>query len=177
MALAEQLAYEVPRQVANVHLIVNLSTALILLPFVNLPAALIVPMTGQPPAAKEEDLAPALNTVLFEIPRMAVDAVRRELLHLGERVADQLDDAVRVILDDQPAMIDALHEREVLVDRHYASIVGFVEQLLQPELPANVIKTAVELVEAADYLESIGDLGDKEMIPPEDFNSNTPCEI
>ena len=165
LALAEQLAYEVPRQVANVHLIVNLSTVLILLPFVNLLAALIVRVTGQPAAPEEEDLAPALNTVLFEMPPMAVDAVRRELLHLGERVADQLDDAVRVILDDRPAVIDALHENELLIDRHYASIVGFVEQLLQPELPADVIRTAVELVEAADYLESIGDLVDKEMIP------------
>jgi phosphate:Na+ symporter len=122
-------------------------------------------VTGQPTAPEEEELAPALNTVLFEMPPMAVDAVRRESLHLGERVADQLDDAVRVILDDQPAAIDALHERELLIDRHYASIVGFVEQLLQPELPADVIKAAVELVEAADYLESIGDLVDKEMIP------------
>jgi phosphate:Na+ symporter len=167
LALAEQLAYEVPRQVANVHLIVNLSTVLILLPFVNLLAALIVRVTGQPMAPEEEELAlaPALNKVLFEMPPMAVDAVRRESLHLGERVADQLDDAVRVILDDQPAAIDALHERELLIDRHYASIVGFVEQLLQPELPADVIKAAVELVEAADYLEFIGDLVDKEMIP------------
>jgi phosphate:Na+ symporter len=165
LVLAEQLAYEVPRQVANVHLIVNLSTVLILLPFINLLAALIVRVTGQPAAPEEEDLAPALNTVLFEMPPMAVDAARRELRHLGERVADQLDDAVRVILDDQPAAVDALHENELLIDRHYASIVGFVEQLLQPELPADVIRTAVELVEAADYLESIGDLVDKEMIP------------
>ena len=159
LALAEQLAYEVPRQVANVHLIVNLSTVLILLPFINLLAALIVRVTGQP-VAPEEDLAPALHTVLFEMPPMAVDAARRELLHLGERVADQLDEAVRVILDDQPAAIGALHENELLIDRHYASIVGFVEQLLQPELPADVIRTAVELVEGADYLESIGDLVD-----------------
>ena len=115
--------------------------------------------TGWPGAA------PVADTVLFDMPPMAVDAARRELLHLGERVADQLDDAVRVILDDQPAVIDALHENELLIDRHYASIVGFVEQLLQPELPADVIRTAVELVEAADYLESIGDLVDKEMIP------------
>jgi len=165
LALAEQLAYEVPRQVANVHLIVNLSTVLILLPFINLLAALIVRVTGQPAAPAEEDLAPALNTVLFEMPPMAVDAARRELRHLGERVADQLDEAIRVILDEQPAAIGALHENELLIDRHYASIVGFVEKLLQPELPADVIRTAVELVEAADYLESIGDLVDKEMIP------------
>ena len=52
LALAEQLAYEVPRQVANVHLIVNLTTVLILLPFTNLLAALIVRVTGEPAAAE-----------------------------------------------------------------------------------------------------------------------------
>ncbi len=165
LALAEQLAYEVPRQVANVHLIVNLSTVLLLLPFINLLAALIVRVTGQPAAPAEDDLAPALNTVLFEMPPMAVDAVRREVLHLGERVADQLDAALPAILDDKDAAIDALHESEHLINQHYAAIVGFVEKLLQPELPRDICQTAIDLVEAADYLESIGDLVDKEMIP------------
>jgi hypothetical protein len=74
---------------------------------------------------------------------------RVELLHLGERVADQLDDAVRVILDGQPAAIDAPHENER--DRPaLRPIVGFVEQLLRPELPADVTRTAIELVEATD---------------------------
>jgi len=165
LALAEQLAYEVPRQVANVHLIVNLSTVLLLLPFINLLAALIVRVTGQPAAPQEDDLAPALNTVLFEMPPMAVDAVRREVLHLGERVADQLDAALPAILDDKDAAIDALHESEHLINQHYAAIVGFVEKLLQPELPRDTCREAIDLVEAADYLESIGDLIDKEMIP------------
>jgi phosphate:Na+ symporter len=165
LVLAEQLAYEVPRQVANVHLIVNLTTVLILLPFINLLATLIVRVTGQPAAPEEEELAPALNSVLFEMPPMAVDAARRELLHLGERVADQLTQGVAVILDDRQEAIDALHANERLIDRHYASIVGFVEKLLQPELPPDVTRAAVELVEAADYLESIGDLVDREMIP------------
>jgi phosphate:Na+ symporter len=166
LALAEQLAYEVPRQVANVHLIVNLSMVLLLLPFTNLLAALIVRVVGEGPAPQTEDaLAPALNSVLFEMPPMAVDAVRREVLHLGERVADQLDAAVPAILDGQDAAIDALHASEHLINQHYAELVGFVEKLLQPELSRDICRTAIDLVEAADYLESIGDLIDKEMIP------------
>ncbi len=49
LALADQLAYEVPRQVANVHMILNLTTVLILLPFTNFLAALIVRVVGQGP--------------------------------------------------------------------------------------------------------------------------------
>jgi phosphate:Na+ symporter len=37
--------------------------------------------------------------------------------------------------------------------------------VLQPELPPDICRTAVDLVEAADYLEAIGDLVDKEMVP------------
>jgi len=166
MALAEQLAYEVPRQVANVHLIVNLSTVLILLPFTHLLAALIVRIIGKGPQPQgEEELAPALNPVLYEMPPLAVDAARREVLHLGERVADLFDAAIPALLDGQPAAIDALHEREHLINRHHTAIFAFIETLLQPELPPDVCRTAVDLAEAADYLESIGDLVDKEIIP------------
>ena len=166
LALAEQLAYEVPRQVVNAHLIVNLSTVLILLPFTNLMAALIVRVVGQGSQPQgEEAMAPALNPVLFEMPPLAIDAARREVHHLGERVSDLFEAAVPAILDGQHASIDPLHAREQLIDRHHAAIVGFIEKVLQPELAPDICRTAVNLVEAADYLESIGDLVDKEMIP------------
>ena len=166
LALAEQLAYEVPRQVVNAHLIVNLSTVLILLPFTNLMAALIVRVVGQGSQPQgQEAMAPALNPVLFEMPPLAIDAARREVHHLGERVGDLFEAAVPAILDGQHASIDPLHAREQLIDRHHAAIVGFIEKVLQPELAPDICRTAVNLVEAADYLESIGDLVDKEMIP------------
>ncbi len=166
LALAGQLAYEVPRQVANVHLIVNVSTVLVLLPFTNWLAALIVRVIGQGPQPQGHDaMAPELNPVLFEMPPLAIDAARREVLHLGERVGDLFDAAVPAILDGQHAAIDPLHAREQLIDRHHAAIVGFIEKVLQPELAPYICRTAVDLVEAAGYLESIGDLVDKEMIP------------
>ncbi|HYN62047.1 MAG TPA: Na/Pi cotransporter family protein [Rubrivivax sp.] len=169
LALAEQLAYEVPRQVANVHLIVNLSTVLILLPFTNLLARLIVRVVGEGPAPKgDEEIAPALNPVLFEIPPMALDAARGELLRLGERVAEQIAEtipAMQHVLAGKHAALDPLHERERQIDLHHAAIVGYIEKLLQPELPQDVCRAAVDLVEAADYLEAIGDLIDKEVIP------------
>jgi phosphate:Na+ symporter len=166
LALAEQLAYEVPRQVANAHLIVNLTTVLILLPFTNLMAALIVRVVGQGSQPQgEEAMAPALNPVLLEMPPMAIDAARREVVHLGERVGELFDAAVPAILDGQHAAIDPLHAHEQVVDRHHAAILDFVEKVLRPELAPDICRTAVDLVEAADYLESIGDLVDKEMIP------------
>ena len=166
LPLAEQLAYEVPRQVANVHLIVNLSMVLLLLPFTRQLAALIVRIFGEEPAPREADSsAPALNAVLLEVPAMAVAAVRSEVQRLGERVATQFEAAMKAILDGPPAALDAIRAAELEIGRHHAAIEGFAEQLLGPELPPDVGLAVVDLIEAADYLESLGDLIDREMVP------------
>lgn len=165
MALTEQLAYEVPRQVANVHLIANLSTVLLLLPFTNQMAALIVRVVGVEPKAEETDaLAPALNAVLFEVSPLALYAARREVVRLGERIAEQLEAVMPAILEERHGAFEAAQAKEWLIDAHHAAIVGFVEKRLQPQTPRDVCRTAIDLVEA-DYLEAIGDVIDKEMIP------------
>ncbi len=164
LALAEQLAYEVPRQVANVHLIVNLSTVLLLLPFTNLLASLIVRVVGDDATPQDEDaLAPELNPVLLEVPVLAVDAVRREVCHLGERVAEQVERVIPA-LARQGVAVDSAQAGEQQIDAHHAKIVAFAEKLLQPEMPSDVCRTAIDLVEAADYLESIADLVNREVI-------------
>ena len=166
LALADQLAYEVPRQVANVHMIVNLTTVLILLPFTNLLAALIVRVVGQgPEKQKGVDIAAELNPVLFELPPVALEAARREVVLLGERVGVLLDTAVPAILADTRDEIEKLEGAEQSIDQLHAAIVGFLEKLLGPGQSPDVCRMAIDLVEAADYLESIGDLVDREMIP------------
>lgn len=166
LALAEQLAYEVPRQVANAHTIINVATVLLLLPFINVLAALIVRIVGEGPKPGEpEEVATGLNPVLYEMPPLAMDAVRRELGALGGRVREQLDLAVAAILAGKDIAAGPLQSREQLIDRHHAEIVRYVQPLLQQELEADTGMAAVDLVEAADYLESLGDLVEKELVP------------
>lgn len=166
LALAEQLALEVPRQVANAHTIINVATVLLLLPFINVLAALIVRIVGDGPRPREpEQVATALNAVLYEMPPLALDAVRRELAALGQRVREQLDLAMAAILAGKDIAVGPLQSREQLIDRHHAEIVHYVQHLLQQELAADTGMTAVDLVEAADYLESLGDLVEKELVP------------
>jgi len=166
LALAEQLALEVPRQVANAHTIINVATVLLLLPFINVLAALIVRIVGDGPRPREpEQVATALNPVLYEMPPLAMDAVRRELAALGQRVREQLDLAMAAILAGKDIAVGPLQSREQLIDRHHAEIVHYVQHLLQQELAADTGMTAVDLVEAADYLESLGDLVEKELVP------------
>jgi phosphate:Na+ symporter len=166
LALAEQLAYEVPRQVANAHTIINVATVILLLPFVNVLAALIVRIVGEGPQPREpEQVATGLNPVLYEMPPLAMDAVRRELGALGQRVREQLDLAMSAILEGKDIAVGPLQSREQLIDRHHAEIVRYVQPMLQQELAADTGMAVVDLIEAADYLESLGDLVEKELVP------------
>jgi phosphate:Na+ symporter len=166
LAIAEQLAHEVPRQVANAHTIINVVTVLLLLPFINVMAALIVRIVGEGPKPGEQArVAAALNPVLYEMPPLAIDAVRQELRALGERVREQLDLAMASILAGQEIAVGPLQAREELIDRHHAEIVHYLKNLLQQQPATDTGMTAVDLVEAADYLESLGDLVEKELVP------------
>ena len=83
LALDEQLALEVPRQFANAHTI-NVVTLLLLLPFIDVLAALIVRIVRYSQTPPEpERVATALNPVRYEVPSLAMDAVRQELGALG----------------------------------------------------------------------------------------------
>ena len=166
LALADQLAYEVPRQVANAHTVINVATVLLLLPFINVLASLIVRIVGEGQKPREsERLATALNPVLYEMPPLAMDAVRRELGALGQRVREQLDLAVASIIDGKDVAAGPLQSREQAIDRHHAEIVHYVQPMLQQELAADTGMAVVDLVEAADYLESLGDLVERELVP------------
>jgi phosphate:Na+ symporter len=175
---AGQLAYEVPRQVANVHMIVNVTTVLLLLPFTGLLARLIVRLVGEEPLPEESvELAADLNPVLLDMPPLAIDAARRELVALGMRVGNLLDAAVPAILDGRNDEIESWAMDEQRIDRHHAAIVGYLEQVLLVDRAPDISRSAIDLAEAADYLEAIADLVDKEMIPLQKRHTERGTEI
>jgi phosphate:Na+ symporter len=166
LAPTEQLAYEVPRQVANVHMIVNVTTVLLLLPFTNLLAGLIIRAVGEDKREEQTGVRePELNPLLLDMPPLALDAARRELIQLGERVGEMLDAAGPAILEGRSNDIEALHKAEQHINRHHAALVGFIEQVLHADHSPEIGRGAMDLAEAADYLEAIADLVDREMIP------------
>jgi len=51
------------------------------------------------------------------------------------------------------------------IDRHHDEIAHYVQHLLKQELVADTGMAGVDLIEAADHLESFGDLVEKELTP------------
>lgn len=168
---AAVLAYEVPRQIANAHTLINLLTVAMVLPFTGAIAWLVLRITGPeaPPLAhSDDDAAPVaveLHAVLLNQPSLAVEATRREVIRLGARVAQTLDDALDVLLSGREEQLQRIHSQDDRIDRHHEAIVAYVEKLLQVEMAATESRETAQLLEAADFLESIGDVVDKDMVP------------
>ena len=51
------------------------------------------------------------------------------------------------------------------IDRHHDEIAHYVQHRLKQELAANAEMAGVDFIEAADHLESFGDLVEKELTP------------
>lgn len=163
---ADQLAYEVPRQIANVHMIVNVTTVLLLLPFTNQLAALIVRVVGEGPSRTDaSERTPKFDPALLDVPPLALDAVRREVVELGEAIGRRLDAAVPAILDGKESDIASARAQEPSTGRHHAAIMGFIEELMQTPHAPDVSRGAIDLAETSDYLEAIADLVDNELLP------------
>jgi Na+/phosphate symporter len=129
-------------------------------------AAFIVRVVGDgKKPGKAEQVAPALNPALHEMPPLAIAALRRELRMMGDRVREQLDLVIQATLAGKTIDTGLVQEREQLIDRHHAEIIHFAGQLLQVESAVDIRMAAVNLVEAADYLESLADLIEKELLP------------
>ncbi|MGK3946312.1 hypothetical protein ABK046_49160, partial [Streptomyces caeruleatus] len=61
--------------------------------------------------------------------------------------------------------VDVWANDEQRINKHHAAIVNFLEQLLLVNQSPDINHSAIDLLEAADYLEAIADLVDKEIIP------------
>jgi len=154
-----RLAAEAPRQIANAHTLFNVANALLLIGFSPLFARAshwLVPESLEP--TDDTDRPRYLDRELMGTPSLALDRVRLEILHLGDRVKDMLVAVPEtVIAGDRQELYD-LEEMDDTVDALHGAIVTYLGQLSQRELSEPETAELLELMEAAHSLENIGDI-------------------
>jgi len=152
-------AAEAPRQIANANTIFNIANTLLFLPFAAQFARLAERLVPERPMA-EEDLVRAryLDTELLTTPSLALDRVRLEILRLGERVTDMLDAILPAVLHGQSEELRAIEAKDDAVDALYASMVTYLGKVSQQKLSAEETDELINLMEALNSLENIGDV-------------------
>lgn len=158
-------AAEMPRQLANAHTLFNVVNTFIFIWLTGPMGKLVERLI---PARREEAEQAIelryLDDILLETPDLALERVRLELGRLGvytEQMVDHIMEAVTVGSDRD---LDALQRMDNQVDGLYAAIVDYLRRLALQNLTDTQSHHIHEGLEIANYLESIGDIVETNLV-------------
>ncbi|WP_462330794.1 Na/Pi cotransporter family protein [Thiohalocapsa halophila] len=162
----ERLAAEVPRQIANAHTMFNVANTLLFLSFTGQFARLAEWLVPDKPL-EEEDLvvrAKYLDDVLLTTPSLALDRVRLETLHMGERVQEMMERIMPAILSGNKEQLHDIERMDDDVDMLHAQIIDYLGKISRLTLTETQTTELIRLMEAVNELENIGDVIETNLI-------------
>ena len=157
---ADRLGAETPRQIANAHTIFNIANTLIFIGFTTQIARLVEKIIPDKPL-EEQGLAVQskyLSEELLSTPSLALDRVRLEVLHMGEKVQDMLDSIMPAILTGNETMLLEVREKDEDVNLLYEQVIEYMGKISKKSLSDNDMQKFLLLMSAVGDLENIGDI-------------------
>lgn len=149
----------VPRQLANVHTFFNVVNALLFIGFTGQITRFVewlLPDREEKPEPRFA--AKHLDPEFLNVPAIAIDVVRLEILRLGGLVRDLLSAAIPTVTSGSPVEIDQLRVMDRPVDLLHREIVGYMRRISLSSLPSDQSNLLMGLVKIANDLEHVGDL-------------------
>ncbi len=159
LAGTAKLAAETPRQIANAHSIFNIANTVIFLGFATQFARLVEWLV--PDRTIEEEAvvrARYLDEELLTTPVLALDRVRLEILHMGDRAKAMLTSIMPALLRGDREDLEAVATMDDAVDELHGKIITYLGSISQQTLSEEQTEEHIRLLEAANDLENIGDL-------------------
>lgn len=166
-AFVEKLPGDLPRQIANAHTLINVSTALLFLPFI-VPAdkALRWVIPDPRPELEEEPFGPkSLDRRFYEQPSMAISSAVREVLRMGELVIEMLKDVKQSLRRDDVRLRNSIRERDDRVDILDEEITRYLSDLSREILSREQSRQVVDVLFITKDLEHIADIISKGLVP------------
>jgi len=167
LAGTERLAAEAPRQIANAHTIFNVANTLIFIWFTGHLARLVERLVPDKPL--EEELGAIvkpkyLDEALLSTPSLALDRVRLEILHMGEKVDAMLKDILPAIVNRDRESLTEIERLDDSVDLLHSKILGYMGKISKGTLTDIQTAEFLRLMEAVNDLENIGDIVESGMV-------------
>ena len=159
----EALAADAPRQIANAHTLFNLGNLVLFIWFTGPLAALverIVPRKAVPVGVKPK----YLDAFFLAQPSLALDVVRRELVHLGGLVESMIRRSMQIATSATEEDIEELRKADDDVDAVYEAIIRYLGKLSQEDLVSPQPQQLQDFTGIANYLENIGDVIEKDLL-------------
>ena len=154
-----KLAAETPRQIANAHSVFNIANTVIFIGFATQFARLVEWLVPDRPIEEEEVVrARYLDEMLLSTPSLALDRVRLEILHMGDRAKEMLCAILPAVLRGDREELEAVADLDDAVDALHGKIVTYLAKISQQSLSEAQTEEHIRLLAAANDLENIGDL-------------------
>lgn len=151
------------RQVANAHTIFNVANTVVFLAFVPQLERLVVWLV--PDRAEPEPLRLRyLDETLLHTPTLALERARLELLRMTSRVQTMLTDVLPAVFDGPAEALAAVEDLDDEVDALHGQIIEYLGRVGQRPLSSTSTDELLDLMEATNNLEAIGDLVETNLI-------------
>jgi len=161
----QRLAAEAPRQIANAHTIFNVANTLIFIGLTGQFASLVEWLVPDRPMVEALVIKPKyLDEELLETPSLALDRVRMEIGHMGQRVMDMIDRIMPAILEGDRAALREIARIDDDVDILHGHIITYLGYISRRSLTDEQSGGFVNLMAAANDLENIGDIIETDLV-------------
>ena len=160
-----KLAAEAPRQIANAHTIFNVANTVIFIWFTGPFARFVewlVPDKPQPEGVIVE--AKYLDDALLETPSLALDRVRLELGHMGERVNKMMAAMMPAVLSGARQSLQEVAMLDDEIDILHGQIVTYLGEISRKPLSEQQTQDFLRLMDAAKDIENIGDIIETDLV-------------
>jgi phosphate:Na+ symporter len=156
-AWVESIGGPLARQIANAHTIFNLANSLVFLAFVPQLERFVVRLVPDRPEPEPIRLK-YLDDSLLRTPTIALERARLELLRMSSRVQTMFDKAISALFDGPAEAFDEIEALDDEVDALQGQIIEYLGRVGQRSLSAGSTDELMDLMEATNNLEAIGDL-------------------
>lgn len=154
----------ISRQIANAHTLFNIANTIIQFPFIGLLVKLVEKIV--PSSERSEELVSQhLDYRIIETPSIALGQAIKEIIHMGDLVLLNMDEAKEALLDNKDENIDKVLEREKTINKLQREITEYLVKLSNAPLSddqhaeINVLLYTINDIErVGDHLENIVEL-------------------
>ena len=161
----DRLAADTPRQIANAHTVFNVANTFIFIGFASQFARMVEWLVPDRPIEEKLIAQPKyLDEELLDTPSLALDRVRLEIGHMGERVREMLQRIMPAIIAGNEPMLKEVARIDDEVDILHGHIVTYLGHISRKPLTDEQTGELVNLMAAVNDLENIGDIIETDLV-------------
>lgn len=156
---------EETRKIVNFHTIFNIGLAIVFLPLTGVISNLARKII--PDRIEKDDIKKPryLDHKDLTTPSVALAAATRETLRMADIVQEMLEDTMRVFKTNDMKLLEAVREKDDVIDHLYEQIKIYMAKLSQELMDPKEAQRYVQVLTFSTNIEHAGDVIDKNLMP------------